>query len=372
MMIRNVAIALAVLASPTALAQSAANDARLAALAQQARAASGSPAVAVMLWQDGETRIGVAGVRAEGSDVAVTPDDLWHIGSDTKAMTAMLAARLVEAGVISWDDTIGEHLGGVIEDMDPAYPALTFRHLLSHRAGLPANIGLVDMIRFQMEGTGGRSMPEQRLDYALRMLRTAPAADAETEFLYSNAGYVVAGAMLEQATGQSWENLMAAQVFEPLGLASAGFGPPGSADELDQPRGHRSGLLGGLTAVPPGPRADNPPVLGPAGTVHVSLVDLGRYLGAQMAGNRGEAGDYLTADSWQTLHTPPFGGDYALGWALQNGRLIHAGSNTMWFVQIVMDPQRDRAVVIAFNDGRVDRVAPTMAPVFEALLPEAD
>lgn len=371
-MIRNFAIALAVLTAPGAFAQPAANDPELTALAQQARETSGSPAVAVMLWQAGEARIGVAGVRAEGSDAAVTPDDLWHIGSDTKAMTATLAARLVESGVIGWDDTIDDHLGAVIEDIDPAYADLTLRHLLSHRAGLPANIGMVDMIRFQMEGTAGRPMPEQRLDYASRILRTAPAAEAETEFLYSNAGYVIAGAMLEQATGESWESLMTAQVFEPLGMSSAGFGAPGSPYELDQPRGHRSGLLGGLTAVPPGPRADNPPVLGPAGTVHVSLSDLGRYLGAHMAGDRGEASGYLTADSWQILHTPPFGGDYALGWGLQNGRLIHAGSNTMWFVQIVMDVPSDRAVVIAFNDGRTDRIAPAMGPIFEALLAASD
>ena len=372
MMIRDFAIAMAVLTAPTAFAQSTADNAELAVLAEQAREASGAPAVAVMLWQDGAARIGVAGLRATGSEIAVTPDDLWHIGSDTKAMTATLVARLVEADVIGWDDTIGDHLGAVIEDMDPAYPALSFRHLLSHRAGLPANIGMVDMIRFQMEGVTGRPMPEQRLDYAARMLRTAPAAEPETDFLYSNAGYVIAGAMLEQATGESWESLMTAQVFEPLGMASAGFGPPGSNEVIDQPRGHRAGVLGGLTPVPPGPRADNPPVLGPAGTVHVSLSDLGRYLDAHMAGGRGEVSGYLTADSWQELHTPPFGGNYALGWGIQNGRLLHAGSNTMWFVQIVMDVSSDRAVVIAFNDGRTDRVAPSMGPVFEALLAPPD
>lgn len=371
-MFRSFTIALAVMMAPAAFAQPAANDPELARLAEQAREAGGSPAVAVMYWQGGEARIGVAGVRETRSGIAVTADDLWHIGSDTKSMTATLVARLVERGVIGWDDTIGEHLGAVIEDMDPVYPALTFRHLLSHRAGLPANIGMVDMIRFQMEGTGGRPMPEQRLDYATRILRTAPAAEPETQFFYSNAGYVIAGAMLEQVMGESWESLIAAEVFEPLNMASAGFGPPGSVDEIDQPRGHRGGMFDGLNAVPPGPRADNPPVLGPAGTVHISLTDLGRYLDAHMAGDRGEAGDYLTSESWQTLHTPPFGGDYALGWGVQDGRLRHAGSNTMWFVRIMMEPQADRAVVVAFNDGRVDQVAPAMAPVFAALLPEAD
>ena len=173
-MFRSFTIALAVMMAPAAFAQPAANDPELARLAEQAREAG----------------------------IAVTADDLWHIGSDTKSMTATLVARLVERGVIGWDDTIGEHLGAVIEDMDPVYPALTFRHLLSHRAGLPANIGMVDMIRFQMEGTGGRPMPEQRLDYATRILRTAPAAEPETRFFYSNAGYVIAGAMLEQVMGK--------------------------------------------------------------------------------------------------------------------------------------------------------------------------
>ena len=82
-----------------------------------------------------------------------------------------------------------------------------------------------------------------------------PAAQAETEFLYSNAGYVIAGAMLEQVTGESWEELIRTEVFEPLGMTRAGFGAPGSADAVDQPRGHRAGLFGGLNAVAPGPRA---------------------------------------------------------------------------------------------------------------------
>ncbi len=371
-MIRHLVIALAVLTAPAAFAQATPNDTELAALAEQAREASGAPAVAVMLWHAGEARIGVAGVRAISSDVPVTPDDLWHIGSDTKAMTATLVARLVESGAISWDDTIGERLGAVIENIDPAYADQDFRHLLSHRAGLPANIGMVDMVRFQMEGVAGRPLPQQRLDYAGRMLRMAPAAEAQSEFLYSNAGYVIVGAMLEQTTGESWETLITREVFEPLAMASAGFGPPGSTAVIDQPRGHRSGLFGALTAVPPGPRADNPPVLGPAGTVHVSLTDLGRYLGAHMAGDRREPNDYLTADSWQTLHTPPFGGNYALGWGVRDGRLLHAGSNTMWFVQIVMEPESDRAVVIAFNDGRTDQLAPVMGPIIEALLAPAD
>ena len=155
---------------------------------------------------------------------------------------------------------------------------------------------------------------------------------------------------------------MTREVFVPLGLTTAGFGAPGTAGANDQPSGHRSGLLGGLRAVEPGPMADNPPVLGPAGTVHLSLEDLGRYLSVHMAGARGEETGYLSEESWHTLHTPPFGDEYAMGWGVREGLLMHAGSNTMWYMQMVMAPEADRAVIIAFNEARANRL---QAPIGE-------
>ncbi|WP_291841485.1 serine hydrolase domain-containing protein [Maricaulis sp.] len=325
--------------------------------------ASGAPGVAVMRIVGDEVETGVAGLRAIGDQAPIGRDDLWHMGSNSKAMTATLVARLVEQGVVGWDDTIGQHLGDRVPDMDPAYRDLTFRHLLSHRAGLTPNVDMVAMIAFGQQGANGDALPPQRRDYAGRVLTSAPAAEPETDFLYSNAGYVVAGAMLEQATGESWEVLMTREVFEPLGMASAGFGPPGSADIVDQPRGHRGGLFG-RRAMAPGPMADNPPVLGPAGTVHVSMADLALFLQAHLAGARGEANGYLSDESWTILHTPPFGGNYAMGWGFNGTQLLHAGSNTMWFVQMVIEPATDRGFVVAFNDGRANVL---QAPIGDAI-----
>lgn len=338
-----------------------AEDAELAVRAERLIAETGSPGAVMMLADDGMVRIGTAGVRERGRDAAIAPDDLWHIGSDTKAMTATLVARLAERGTVSWDDTIGDRLGEAVPGMDPAYRDLTFRHLLSHRAGLVANPGMLALVGF---ATSDAPLGEQRLDYARGVLSREPAAVPEDEFLYSNAGYVVAGAMLEQATGQSWEALMQAEVFEPLGMTSAGFGAPGTADGLDQPRGHRGGLFGRLNSVTPGPRADNPPVMGPAGTVHVSMPDLARFLRAHLD----EPEDFLSAQSWAQLHTPPFGGDYAMGWGVDaDGRLQHAGSNTMWFVLVGVDPVAGRVMAIGVNDGRIDRVAAPVRAAMETL-----
>ena len=351
-----------------ACAQSSDLSPELSDIAANTLEQSGAPAVAIARLARGYHEFSVAGVRANGSDIAVGEDDLWHMGSNTKAMTAVLVARLVEQGVVSWDDTVTGLLGEHIEGIHSSYADVSFLHLLSHRSGLRANVNNVDMIRFGMRGASDEPIKEQRRDYARRVLTDAPQGAAATGFLYSNAGYVVAGAMLEAATGESWEDLMRREVFVPLGLGSAGFGAPGEAGAMDQPRGHRGGMFGGLNAVEPGPMADNPPVLGPAGTVHISLQDLSDYLDVVMAGVRGEETDFLSAESWQRLVTPPFGGDYALGWGARNDQLMHAGSNTMWFVQIVIEPGADAGAVVAFNDARINRLRPVMAEAIDAVM----
>ena len=361
---------LLVLLPVAAGAQTCQEDAELGRLTEIAVEAAGSPAVAAVYLDAGDMRLGAAGVRARGETVEAEVCDLWHMGSNTKSMTAVLVARLAERGVISWDDTVGEVLGAALPEMDPGYAEVTYRHLLSHQSGLAPNIGMIDMIRFGAEGADadGRPLPEQRLDYAGIVLGQTPQRAPGGGFEYSNAGYVVAGAMMEVVTGEAWEDLVRREVFEPLGLESAGFGAPGSADALDQPRGHRGGLFGGLNAVPPGPRGDNPPVLGPAGTAHMSLPDLAAYLDAHMRGHRGEDGEFLSTESWRLLHTPPFGGDYAMGLGVgSDGRLGHAGSNTMWLVEFFIWPEEGRAFAYAFNEARIDRIRPHGRGILDAL-----
>jgi CubicO group peptidase (beta-lactamase class C family) len=349
--------------SPAALAQTP-NDAALTALAETTRQAWNSPAAGMMQIRDGEVRIGVAGLRVDGEIEAVTPDDLWHIGSNTKSITATLVARLAERGEISWDDTVGELLGGHVDTIDPGFRDVTFRHLLSHHSGAPANIGMMHMIRFRMEGVEGRPMPEQRLDYAGHILSQPPAHEPGTRFVYSNAGYVIAGAMLEQALGEPWEVLVEREVMTPLGIDDFGFGAPGSADRIDQPRGHRNGLFGNLVAMTGG-EADNPPVLGPAGTLHISLPGYARYLQAHIDGARGEDGDFLSAQSWALLHTAPFQPGYAMGWGLGSDALQHSGSNTLWVMHTVLVPEQQLGAVIVTNRAAQEPAGPVFRQIVE-------
>lgn len=327
---------------------------------------AGSPGAVVMLGDPDDTRIGVAGVRATGSEAVIERGDLWHLGSNAKAMTAVLVARLVEAGEISWDDTVAEHLGARFDDIRSEFADATFVDLLAHRSGLPANAGLITLVSL-MGSDADRDASADRFAYAQSVL-SGNSAGEPGEFLYSNSGYIVVGAMLEAATGESWEVLIAREVFEPLNMDSAGFGPPGTADELDQPRGHRSGLFGGLRAMEPdNGQSDNPPALGPAGRVHVSMEDYARFLRVVIQGANGEDDEFLSADSWLRLLTP-VGDNYALGWGLQGeNTLRHAGSNTMWYVQTVVWPGDNRFAVVGVNEARMSRVQPEIARIIAAL-----
>jgi CubicO group peptidase (beta-lactamase class C family) len=286
---------------------------------------------ATVQWQTGE--------RAAGSGIPVQAGDLWHLGSNTKSMTATLAARLVEQGLIGWDDTVAKHLDAIAPQMRDAYRDVTFRHLFSHRSGLPANIPQADLLKFSQVSA---DILADRRAYAAQALSMEPVGPKEATYEYSNAGVIVAGAMIEARLGQPWEALIKTHVFEPLKITSAGFGPPGDGDPKRQPVRHLNRVPNVAGAAP-----DNPAVLGPAGRVHMSLTDLALYLDA----HRDRTG-FLKADNWRVLHTPPFGGDYALGWIVRpDGVLWHNGTNGQWYAAMQFNSARGVSAAAASNDA---------------------
>ena len=98
------------------------------------------------------------------------------------------------------------------------------------------------------------------------------------KFAYANMNYVIAGAMLERVGGKTWEELVTERIFGPLDLRTAGFGPQASLGKIDAPVGHGE-VDGKIKAFLPGPNGDNPPILGPAGTAHMSVLDFARWAG---------------------------------------------------------------------------------------------
>ncbi|HEV7351815.1 MAG TPA: serine hydrolase domain-containing protein [Brevundimonas sp.] len=314
-------------------------------------AASGAPAVGGV-WLQGEiVWQGVAGRRAAENEATVTPADPWHLGSNTKAMTAALVARYVEQGRLGWEARLGELLPEIA--MDAAWRQTPLTALLAHEGGL-LDTDLIGPAWLASARADTRPLAAQRAAFAAEAL-VRPPTGTPGAFAYGNANYIVAGAALEALTGQSWEAQMQAELFAPLGMACAGFGPPAG----DAPRGHQDAAGQLLSMAPEAPGADNPAALGPAGTVHAPLADYARFL-AVFTG----AGDWLTAASVTRLTTPSGpASSYALGWGVTpqpwaaGPVLVHEGSNTRWHAIALVDRDGGRAMATVSNGGPRGRAA---------------
>lgn len=275
----------------------------------------------------------VNGVRKAGEAVAVTAVDKFHLGSCTKSMTATLAGLLVDEGKLRWTTTMGE----IFPDVHPGYQPVTLEQLLCHRGGVPSDLkpGGLWMRLWEQKG----SPREQRAYLTRELLASPPFHTPGTRYLYSNAGYALIGAMLETLADKPWEALMQERLFQPLGMSSAGFGPPSTSGELDQPWGH---VLkeGRPVPVPP---TDNPVAIAPAGAVHVSLGDWARYAAFHLTGHAEKLS--LTPASLEKLHVPGLDSGYAGGWIVTKrswGKgevLTHGGSNTMFNAVIWLAPK---------------------------------
>lgn len=291
--------------------------------------------------------IGAIGLRKIGSKAPMRVTDQVHIGSCTKAMTATLVGMMVDEGKLSWGSTIREVFPDLIANVHPDFRNVTLLRMLTHRAGLPHDVPWWRL--------AGDTPAEQRLSILADYLDHPPAHRPGSNYEYSNVGYALVGAMIERVSRTRWEDLMRTRLFRPLGMTSAGFGPPGTWGRVDQPWGHYM-TRGRIEPI----QADNPPSAGPAGTVHCSIPDWSRFAALHMAAERGHP-KLLKAETFRVLHTPVPGFGYAGGWVIAQrtwagGRAFnHNGSNTSWFATIWLAPAVNLAFLVAINQG--DKVA---------------
>jgi len=304
------------------------------------------PALAVVVVKDGRICDRAAvGVRKAGVTTPVTTNDVFHIGSCTKSMTATLTTILIEEGKLRWNTTIADVFQELKGKMDKQYESVTVEQLLTHRGGVPGAPPAAAWKR-ALERNG--TPIQQRRELVGAVLSQPPEAPPGTKMIYSNQGYAIIGVMLEKLTGTPWETLISQRLFKPLHMDSAGFGPPGTVGLVDQPWGHIHNLLATIPI-----QEDNPPAIAPAGCVHCSLDDLARYTIFHL--QREQSRGLLKPVTLDKLHTPPVGGDYACGWVVlkrnwSGGKaLFHNGSNMMWYVVMWLAPERNFSVVVATN-----------------------
>jgi CubicO group peptidase (beta-lactamase class C family) len=311
------------------------------------------PALAVVAVMDGRICDRVAtGVRKWGDPAPVTNKDVFHIGSLTKSVTATLTAILIEEGKLRWDTTIAAVFPELKGTMDGHYETVTVEQLLHHRGGVP---GAPPSAAWKKALEEAGTPTQQRYEFIKAVLNQPPEAAPGTRMIYSNQGYAIVGAMLEKITGKAYEALVNEKLFQPLHMDTAGFGPPGTPGQVDQPWGHVRKLF--LT-IPV--QADNPPAIAPAGRMHCSLDDLARF--ALLHLQRNGTNSLLSPETLARLHAPADGvndkdplENYACGWVVlrrdwAGGTVLwHNGSNTMWYIVIWLAPQKNFSVIAATN-----------------------
>ena len=295
--------------------------------------------VAIVTREEGLVALAVAGLRVNGRDSAVQPDDLWHIGSCTKAVTAALFATRVEAGAAEWSAPLADIAPELFSEAAEAWKDVPVEAFLAHRSAIEER--QPDWFaQMRLEGLKGEPVGLLR-EEAVRRALSSPPGESIGDFAYSNLGYVVVGAALQEGHG-AWED-QAQEFLLELGLEAGefGFGPP----QGDNPQGH-VGPRG--FPVGTGFAADNPDALGPAGTMHMSLEGWAKFVRVFLT----DGGGVLSRESVDKLLTPwPEGGEYAMGWiVIEPGRRFqHAGSNTYWFAVVELDLERGRAVLVTAN-----------------------
>ncbi len=204
---------LAALLTGAADAALAAPPADLDAFVAQSMKTFGPPGMTVAVVEDGKVALARGyGVRSLAGPARVDEHTIFPIGSETKAFTATALAILVDAGKLKWSDRVAGKLPG-FRMYDPYATAnMTVRDLLTHRSGL--GLGEGDLLIVP-------STTRSRADivHALRYLK--PATGFRESFAYDNILYIVAGALVEAVSSESWEGFIQKHIFAPVGMKDA-------------------------------------------------------------------------------------------------------------------------------------------------------
>ncbi len=156
------------------------------------------------------------GERVAGSGETITPDTLFKIASNSKAMTGALLARLVQQGKLHWDDPVRRYLPGFRMNDPWVTEHMQVGDLLTHRSGLGEGAG--DLMLWPEPNAFTR----KDILHGLAYLK--PAYSFRAGYAYDNLLYVIAGEVAAAAGHDSYDALLRHEVFEPLGLSRCQIG----------------------------------------------------------------------------------------------------------------------------------------------------
>ncbi|WP_226633904.1 serine hydrolase [Novosphingobium profundi] len=333
--------------------------------ADAVRAQAGVPGMAIAIVENGKATMvrGFGHRRVGGGTVDV--HTIFPTGSTGKAFTTAALATLVDAGRISWDDKVIDHLPYFRMYDHWVTGEMTIRDLLVHRSGL--GLGQGDLL-FVPRGKVSRAELVRRLRYL------KPATSFRSGYAYDNVLYAVAGQLVEAVSGQPWEDYVRDHVLQPAAMIDSttdndrrfrianrayphartqqpvrGLGPLSRLDERDE--------LGRAAA--------------PAGGLAISASDMAKWLRLQLAHGKLPDGTRLFSEAQhEAMWTPeviqpiapvspalqltrPNFDTYALGWEVRDYRgakvVWHAGGVLGFQSIVVLLPEKDVGFSVEIN-----------------------
>jgi CubicO group peptidase (beta-lactamase class C family) len=315
------------------------------------------PGAAVIIIKEGDVLLSQGfGKRNVAENLDVTPRTLFPIGSSSKAFTSAAIAMLVEEGKLEWDKPIRHYLPRFKLHDQFATERITVRDLLCHRSGLPRH----EFLWY------GSSMTRKEMVERLAYLE--PNVDFRTLYQYNNLMYALAGYLIEQVSGQTWEEFVATRIFKPLGMSTSNTAVENSqkTDDYALPYEERKGEIVEV------PFYSTFQAMGPAGSINTNLEDIEHWLRFQL--NKGKHGETQLLEGSQLAqnHTPhtvvptgdevPMGKysevshwDYGQGWFIgtyRGHRMVqHGGSIDGFMAEVVLLPDDHLAVAVFTNRG---------------------
>jgi len=310
------------------------------------------PGIAVAIVKDGQiVQVKGYGLRNVEKNLPVTADTLFAIGSNTKAFTAAGLSLLVAEGKLDWDKPIREYIPSFKMWDDYVTEHMTPRDLVTHRSGLPRH----DLLWY------GSTLTRKEMFDRLRYLE--PSRGFRDRYQYQNLMFMTAGYLIEQVSGQSWDDFLRARLLGPMEMKTtltSVRGMPAAAD-ASLPYTEDKATV---KAIP----YRNIDAIGPAGAINSSAREMAAWLTVQMNGGKYKDQQVIPAAQLRILQSPQtvmppapaapqydelFHQMYAMGWMISSYRghpvQMHGGAIDGFLSQVAMLPREKVGVVVLTN-----------------------
>jgi len=317
------------------------------------------PGLAIAVVQDGEVILSKGyGYRSVDEELPVTPQTLFAIGSITKSFTVTMLGMLADEGKLDWDEPVRSYLPDFQLMDEVATEYMTPRDLVTHRSGLPRH----DLLWY------GSPLTRRALYERLRYLE--PNEEFRAVWQYQNLMFMTAGYLAGQLAGTTWEELVQARIFDPLGMSQTNLSVENMqrSGDFSYPYNMADDVVSKIDFR-------NIDEVGPAGAINSSVEEMIRYVQFFIDKGEWDGEQLLSKANVQQMQTPQMvmGGtvqyeelghtQYGMGLFITTYRgrkLVHHGGGIDGFISLLSFMPNEKLGMIVLTNLSGNNPVPTI------------